>query len=371
MGLPPHLYREEARARGLDSHSIRRAIDVRRTVAESGAQPVLTLADLAQRCGVSSRYLRRIIERDRDPYEPISRPKRDGGTRQIASPEPLLCDVQRWILDNVLCGLEHHPASYAYRTGRSVVDCAEQHRGARWLIKLDLHDFFGSISEPQVFRLIQRLGYPDLLAFEIARLCTRTAFPWKVDRNHRPYRPSGPASLPQGAPTSGALANAAVLRLDRRLARIADREGFAYTRYSDDIVFSTAGDYSRGRAMGVVLAVDRVLSTNGLARHRSKTKIVPPGARKVVLGLMLDHGEVRLTARYKRRVETHIRGVDRFGLAEHAGFRNFNSIVSFVSHVDGKLGFAKPIEPVWAAARMSEWERVLGGAGYPVQLDAT
>ena len=144
---------------------MRRVLEVQRTITARGAQPVYTLAHLARLTGVSWRYLREIAARRRDPYLDITRPKRDGTTRPIASPEPVLMDVQRWILRNVLCACDVHPASYAYRKGRSIVDCARVHIGARWLLKLDLHEFFGTVGERRVFRVFEALGYASCLLY--------------------------------------------------------------------------------------------------------------------------------------------------------------------------------------------------------------
>jgi RNA-directed DNA polymerase len=121
----------------------------------------LTLGELASRTGASSRYLREVISRRADPYDDITRPKKDGTTRPISSPEPVLMDVQRWLLKNVLRAAPAHHCSWAYQSGRSIVGCASEHIGARWLVKVDVHDFFGSIDEIRVYELFRRLQYPS------------------------------------------------------------------------------------------------------------------------------------------------------------------------------------------------------------------
>ena len=66
-----------------------------------------------------------------------------------------------------------HDDSFAYRRGRSIRAAAERHVGAAWLVKLDLHDFFPSVSENRVYRTFQELGYANLVSFELGRLTTR------------------------------------------------------------------------------------------------------------------------------------------------------------------------------------------------------
>ena len=117
---------------------------------DRGLTPVLTLGHLAFLTGASYGYLREIVERRRDPYVEITRPKSTGGVRKLASPEPALMAAQRWVLRHALPTIDLHPATYAYREHRSIVDCAGQHLGATWMVKMDLHDFFGSIGEQRV-----------------------------------------------------------------------------------------------------------------------------------------------------------------------------------------------------------------------------
>lgn len=370
---PPHLYRREALAAGRDEATVRRIFEVQRAVAAHGAQPVYTLAHLAQLTGVSWRYLRDVVARRRDPYLDISRPKRDGTTRPIASPEPVLMDVQRWLLRNVVCACDVDPAAYAYRRGRSIVDCARMHVGARWLVKLDLHDFFGTVGERRVFRVFEALGYPSLLSLEMTRLCTRVVIGGQRRRlfyrySHKaPYSVQIEGALPQGAPTSGALANAAMHSADAALAELASSEGLVYTRYSDDITLSAGTDFTRRRGAHVVNRAAAILGGAGFVLHRAKSRVVPPGARHVVLGLIVGEDEVRLLPEYKRRLELHVRGVARFGLAEHARSRHFDSILSMINHVDGGIAFAASVDPVFARRLHDAWDDALRAGGYPME----
>jgi len=262
---PPHLYRREALALGRDADSVAHALDIRYETDRHGAESVYTLGHLAHVTGAPRDYLRDVVARRRDPYIDIDRPKRDGRTRAISSPEPVLMDVQRWILRNMLTAIEVHPASYAYQKSRSIVQCAEMHLGARWLIKLDIHHFFDSIQEKAAYRIFNRLGYPPLLSLELTRLCSRVPFPDHVRREYAkfpgkaPYAVSQEGHLPQGAPTSGAIANAAMFAVDEKLSALAHRRQLVYTRYSDDLAFSSGTDTTRRHAAAVINDVSGVL----------------------------------------------------------------------------------------------------------------
>jgi hypothetical protein len=229
-----------------------------------------------------------------------------------------------------------------------------------------MHDFFSSIDERKVFSIFLELGYPRLLSFELARLCTRNALDVRGLRVGRaPYLRVPKGSLPQGSPTSGALANAAVLDVDEELTELAEQRGLTYSRYSDDLTLSAVGDLTRTGAAAVVRDVAAILARAGLRVHRRKTAVVPPGARKIVLGLVVLNDRVALPAQFKRRLQVHVRGVHKFGLIEHARHRGFRSVLSMVEHIDGCIAFAMSIDASFAGRIKADWEHALGGSDFP------
>lgn len=357
----PHRYLKQGLALGVPENVLRSAARHLEMSYAAEAGPILSLRHLALLSGAPYLYLREVVQRQRDPYVDICRPKQTGGTRLISAPEPVLMDVQRLILHRALGRDAGHRASYAYRKRRSIVMCAQQHRGMRWMLKFDLHDFFGQVSEKRVWHEFRARGYSPLVSLELARICTRApSAPVRPSRTGRyPAIPSYDVQtvgwLPQGSPTSGALANAVATPLDADLQELAMASGYVYTRYSDDLVFSSAGFFDRQAAKVAIGAVRELVRAHGFSLHQKKTRVVPPGARHVVLGLLVGEESVRLTPEFRRRVETHVRGVARFGLAEHVRHRKFHSVLSFVSHVDGCLVFALDVEPQWAAKVGEEW----------------
>lgn len=371
----PHLYIAQGLAQGHAAEVVSRASIVRSRSLAHGVPPILSLRHLAQLTGVSYDYLREIVGRVRDPYLDIDRRKRDGGIREISSPEPVLMDVQRWLLHNVFSSVPMHPASFAYQRDRSIVQCAEQHVGAHWLVKLDLHDFFGSIQEKRIFDLLLRLGYSKLVSLEIARICTRLRGPrdegyqnfWAYNAIPS-YVVGSQGVLPQGAPTSGALANTVASNLDAKLHDLAASRGLGYTRYSDDLTFSAGPDYDRKQATALIAQVRNIVRDQHFVLHEKKTHVVPPGARTVVLGLLVDSQGVRLLPEYKRRLQVHVRGVGKFGLVEHASHRGFESVLSFVNHVDGLIAFAAGVEREYAQHARGAWNDALARSGYPLEV---
>lgn len=346
--IPPHLYRRTGQEQGVPAPALDRASREHAALAARGTYPILSLGHLAHETGASYSYLREVVSRTRDPYRSLAIPKPRGRSRDISAPEPIIADVQRWILANPLASLPGNSASFAYQPGRSIVQCAKRHLGARWMIKMDLHDFFGTITEPRVYDIFRGLGYRNLVAFELARITTRAEGAkhrsWLAADSVIPsYAVDTPGILPQGAPTSGQLANAVAGALDDELQGFSIKEGLAFTRYSDDLVFSSPDRFSRPRAASLVREISETISKERFVVHHQKTRVVPPGARKVILGLLVDES-IRLLPEHRRRIELHLHGCETFGLANHASHRGFKSVFSFVNHLEGWIAFALGVD---------------------------
>ena len=374
MTWPSHLYRQEAKRNGIDDELTQTCLQMALGVQTDLKLPaVLSLKHLSLLVGVDYRYLRDVVSRDhKSPYQLFKVKKRLGGYRQICVPRKNILTVQRWISRNVLQKVPTHPASMAYGRGQSAFECARQHCGCRWLIKLDIRQFFESITEKQVYAIFQELGYGRLISFEMARLCTRTVSPqhrklklsrWKNEKSKsyliEEYRNTGLGHLPQGAATSPSLSNLAMYPIDSSIAKIAQDMCLLYTRYADDLVLSSDDcSFSRDAAISVVHNVGRVLKSAGLRLHTVKTTISPPGARKVVLGLLVDRERPRLPRRFKLNLQQHVYYLKKYGAVAHAESRGFKSIFALQAHVHGLLTYARFVDSEFADPLLEEFSKV-------------
>lgn len=257
LGPPLHSLRKVAQARDYRSDYTDRLLSVAKALQSAKVPTVFTLMHLSKLCAVPWHFMRSVVQRKIDPYHVFMISKKSGGGRRICAPSPKLKRVQNWIHSTILCSpgslSRLHQASTAYAPKSSIRDNAGRHVGAEWMVKIDIMDFFESISERQVYRVFRDLNYPALLSFEFARVCTRIAPPrrdgtrrkrdqmWRwnncLPQVRKPYgmlRPVG--HLPQGAPTSAMLANLVFSDLDVKVQRIADSHGATYSRYADDLV---------------------------------------------------------------------------------------------------------------------------------------
>ena len=356
----PHSYRREATFRGVSDDVADAALKQTNRLHDAGLPSVLTLGHFAFHTGIPYAFLRAAVSR-RLPaaYRVFSIRKRSGGKRYINVPCPRLRLAQKWIDRFILPGIQVSPHSYAFDRGCSIVDCASQHLRCRWLVKVDLRDFFESLSEIQAYRVFHSAGYGKLISFQMARLCTNvlradgkryTMSHWRARgfSRIREYASTHLGHLPQGAPTSPKLANLIVRPLDREIASIAHERGLVYTRYADDITLSTASEYSRSQAQELVRSIYSMLPRYGLRPNPQKAQIIPPGARKIVLGLLVEGDRPRLSKRFRRKLECHMyySAKDPVG---HAQRRGFDSVLGLRNHIGGLLVFATHVDPQYAA----------------------
>lgn len=176
---------------------------------------------------------------------------RRGKLRLLEMPKQRLKAIQRRLLREILEAIPIHDAVHGYRRGRSVVTYAAPHAGRDILLRFDLHDFFPSVPVPRVHALFRAAGYPATVARLLTGLCTnkvpQEALPAGPDRSadfDKRFKLHRQAHLPQGAPTSPALANLCTFPLDCRLERLARKLGACYTRYADDLAFSGIGSWN-------------------------------------------------------------------------------------------------------------------------------
>lgn len=241
-------------------------------VQENNLPPMQSAQDLAQALDVSIRQLRWMTyHRDAARtlhYTRFTIPKATGGERAIWAPRPLLKRCQRWLLHEVVERLPVHGAAHGFVPGRSIFTNAQQHTNSRIIIKMDLKDFFPTLTFPRVKGMFRKAGYREQIAILMALLCTEAPRE-VVEMDGETYFISlGPRCLPQGAPTSPAITNAVCMRLDRRLTGLSKKFGWRYSRYADDLTFSLPVDGEGDEHIGrLISAVSYIVTEEGFEVH--------------------------------------------------------------------------------------------------------
>jgi RNA-directed DNA polymerase len=279
--------------------------------------------------------------------------KRQGGVRLIEAPQGRLKAVQRRILAEVLDRVPpYYAAAHGFLKGRSIRTFAAPHVRKHLVLRIDLQDFFPCIRGPRVQTLFRTLGYPEPVADLLGGLCTnvapRTLFaaarwprftPRTLDEARRVY--STP-HLPQGAPTSPALANLCAYRLDCRLTGLADWAGADYTRYADDLAFSGDEEFARA-AERHAARIAAIAAEEGWRVQHHKTRVMRQGRAQRLAGLTVN-AQVAVPRAQVKALEATLVNCRRRGPATqnregHADFRaHLTGRVSFVASVDARKG---------------------------------
>lgn len=283
--------------------------------------------------------------------------KRSGGARLIEAPKAILAHAQRTVLRNVLNRVPPHTAAHGFVAGRSVVTAARPHVGADVVIRLDLDAFFASVPVGRVFETLCSLGYHRSVAHRITGLVTNVvpagvlaaapvAPSARVDRLLRHVH------VPQGAPTSPAVANLAAYGLDRRLTALADTFDATYTRYADDLTISGGGELDRrvGRFLALVRAV---VLDEGFRLNDRKTHVMRPSQSQRVLGVVVNE-RLNVLRRDLDRLRAELHEARTKGPA----VANRRGVVDYRSHLRGRIEWVRQLNPDRAAKLHASFERI-------------
>jgi retron-type reverse transcriptase len=264
--------------------------------------------------------------------------KSDGSLRLIEAPKTRLKAIQRRILAEILEKSPPHPAVQGFVKRRSIQTFVTPHVGRRVILKMDLQDFFPSFKAARIQAMFRTIGYPDSVASLMAGICTNAAprdiWPGRVPEGYR--RPH----LPQGAPTSPALANICTYRADCRLQGLARSAGAVYTRYADDMAFSGGVEFDR-RVERFAAHVAAILHEEGLSVNHRKTRIMRRGVRQRLAGVVANE-KLNVARADFDRLKATLTNCVRHGPAS----QNRDGHPDFQAHLEGRVGFVESINPV-------------------------
>ena len=260
-----------------------------------------------------------IVEKDnvrKSCYTSFSIKKKSGADRTLHAPIKGLKEFQKALNLILQCLHQPHAAATGFIVGKSIVDNARIHVGQFYVYNLDLKDFFPSIDKSRIWgRLLAppfNLNTSDerkKIANMIAGLsCT----PMEVERFvENEWIKTTTSVLPQGAPTSPTLTNAICEKMDIRLSGVAKRFGLNYTRYADDITFSSKHniyEIAPNSFEKIFVAnssfdkeVRRIIADQNFHVKESKVRLQKDGYRQEVTGLVVND-KINVTRRYIKQL---------------------------------------------------------------------
>ncbi|MBR3766176.1 MAG: RNA-directed DNA polymerase [Muribaculaceae bacterium] len=282
-------------------------------------------------------------------YYSFKIPKKSGGFRSIYAPLYNL----RWIqicLNEIFKAI-YTPSPYAmgFAAGRSIVDNARMHTNQNYVFNIDLQDFFHSIDRHRVYKRLQfaPFNFNPEIANVIAGFCTIKSF----------VRSGGSSSidcyvLPQGAPTSPLLTNAICDTLDRRLQGLAKRFGLHYSRYADDITFSSMHNVYQEQSE-FRQELERIIADQGFTINPKKTRLSHCSKRQEVTGLVVSQ-KVNVNPKFVKDIRAILHIWEKYGY--NAAYSSFypkylsekcqlnRGYMNLANVISGKLCFLKMVK---------------------------
>lgn len=304
-----------------------------------------TLDDVAQLLEISPKtliyYLYRLTPEKKYTHFAIN--KRNGDKRQIAEPIKGLKIIQQKLLTVLSYVYKPRPSVHGFTSGRSIATNAQQHEGQRYVFNIDIENFFPSVNFGRVRGMF--MSSPYNLAAEASTVLAKICCEYN--------------QLLQGAPTSPIVSNMICYRLDGDLQRLANRRRCIYSRYADDITFSTSNEkfpkslvYVHHTSESDTLLIGDelrdIIQSNGFTLNEQKTRLLHQSDCQMVTGLTVNE-KVNVKRTYVRQIRAMLHAWRKFGpkLAHQEHFAKFNnnnrapfrSEPSFGKIVKGKLNF--------------------------------
>lgn len=270
---------------------------------------------------LTPRYVARLARTASHRYYHFTKAKASGGYRDIYHPSKDLKGMQRWLQDAVVSHLPVHPSAAAYRRHRNIADHAGQHLKSRYLLSMDLAGFFESITAKDIAAYLADhvADLPNGWDEEDTQL-----FNQLVCRNER---------LTIGAITSPGLSNAVLLPLDQALEKLCKDLDVTYTRYADDMFFSTmVADVLGEMPSRVEKTLGSIPYPAGLTLNKAKTRHSSLKKQRRITGLILStQGHLSLGRRFKRGLRTQVFKMDALG---PKGQRRLAGLLAYINDVE-------------------------------------
>lgn len=237
--------------------------------------------------------------------------KKIGEARTIFAPKPELKAAQKWILKHILEKIEIHDAAHGFCRHRSIVTNARPHVCRDVIVKLDIQNFFQSILYKRVKNLFCSFGYSERAVTIFGLICTIAEID---DGDRTSWEDVEKRYLPQGAPTSPAISNLVCDRLDTHLTKLASDLGFRYTRYADDLTFSSF-EKDLHKINNLIHENQLIIDREDFTVNPAKIQILSGSVQQIVTGIVVNQ-QLNLSRRTLKAFRATLYQIEREGLSD-------------------------------------------------------
>jgi RNA-directed DNA polymerase len=308
-----------------------------------------TFDELSRTIGISASFLEEIISAEDQSkfYRRHQIPKRREGefrtVWEINSTEHLTAQQSFHVKFEIYAGRAvGYPSdeAHGYVSGRSTFTNAQVHAGAGFILHADIKDFFETITIGRVLSLFRDFGMDKEVARALSRFLTVNGI------------------LRLGLPASPLIANLICQDLDRRLNDLAGKKGAKYTRYADDMTFSSDKDLPEK------IDINEILKSEGFILSDGKYRFTKRGQAHFVTGLSVSEPVPHIPKKIKNGIRRELYYAQKFGLKDHLSKTGAASLQSAVNRIDGTIAYINSVEPELAKKLKDQWQIILDKEGF-------
>lgn len=314
---------DEAKYKGLKRKEIEELLLYAKNLHKQRLPILFDVNHFSRLVGYDMHYINGVLRNSFNYYREFKIKKKSGGDRLISEPLPSLKEIQDWILKNILSRCKVSNSAKAYIRKKSILDNAKPHINKSLVLKLDIKDFFPSISLPKVIGLFRKLKYNKNVSNALARLCC----------NH--------GSIPQGSPTSPYISNLIMNHFDKRMEGYCKKNKIKYTRYADDMTFSIKGKFNPG---SIISFVRMVLQEHDFSLNQNKIRLMKSHTRQSVTNLVVNNKKIQVSKNYRKKIRQEIFFIRKFGLESHIDRAKIIQ-ANYLLHLIGKCNYVLFIDP--------------------------
>lgn len=281
------------------------------------------LASVEKDLGVGIKRLYALSNNIKAHYHVVDIPKKDGSFRKLSIPDEELKYVQRLIAEKILILFPVSEYATAYKYSSRTIYNALPHVRKKYILKLDIRDFFGSILYSQIKDFV---FVPEVFSEPIRILLSILCY----------FKDS----LPQGAPTSPPITNILMYEFDTTVGNWCGKRGISYTRYCDDMTFS--GDFE---CETVINFVSCELKKYGFFLNNRKTKFISSEKCQIVTGIVVNE-KINSPLKYRKKLRQELYFCRKFGVGKH--LENLGSAESpslYLQRLLGRVNYVLSVSP--------------------------
>ena len=311
---------KKATLNGFSADNISKCLDYSEPIINNGVPVIYNTSHLSALVGYNKNYLKRAVFYTRYFYRYFKIEKDNGKKRTISEPLPNLKDIQNWILNEILYKIKISRYAKAYVPNRSIKDHVRYHTNEKYVLTLDIENFFGSINFYLTEDIFKNLGYSNLISNLLTKLCYLNG------------------SLPQGAPTSPAISNIIMYEFDVAMSVYCREQELKYTRYADDLAFS--GDFNQE---SVIEKVQMELKKIGLILNVDKTRFMPQSQPQIICGIVVNK-KIQVPKYKRNQIRQEMYYIKKFDLKSHME-RTKQKKDNYLKHLIGSINYILIMNP--------------------------